>query len=373
MITLTAKIELLKSGLESGQNGVLENGAINLSGNNASAEIGAVVGVKRNVKRPFVFGKSVLGGGDKYYGELDYYMGRLLCDNDGNFFDYDEDGNKVLKSYEIEVRGQSISAITLAFDDLNGTFPKSIDVDGRTIVDDDPTWTIAIDSADTHTIIISNWNTPNSMLILSGIYIDVVINIDRRNLQRLERTITDRSSYDLPSYGIISNTGNIDFIDFDGEVRDYAEQQILKSGLTVEISLNNTLYGNSEHIGTFYTNKWTYDNNNRVVSVSLKDDLEWWQEINVEKVEFDLETQRTKTMQDLYEYLWDLTPKKYNMLSFDELDDNTKQVLTETVIKYPYLESGSLWSQWQKLCEVCQLHIYKNNQGRTVCVYANGN
>lgn len=368
MITLTAKIELLKSGLESVQNGVLENGTINLSGNNASAEIGAVVGVKRNVKRPFVFGKSVLGGGDKYYGELDYYMGGQLCDNDGNF----------AEPYTITVSGQSISAITFAFDDLNGAFPKSIIVDKdtpyeKTIVDDDPTWTIILDSVDTHTITISNWNTPNSMLILTGIYIDVVLNIDRRNMQRLERTIADRADFLLPSFGIISNTGNIDFIDFDGEVRDYAEQQILKSGLTVEISLNNTLYGNSEHIGIFYTNKWTYDNNNRAVSVSLKDDLEEWQEINIEPIEFDLVNKQSKTMKYFYEYLHSLTPNKYDMLSFDELDDNTKQVLTETVIKYPYLEGGSLWSQWQKLCAVCQLHIYKNNQGRTVCVYANGN
>lgn len=368
MITLTARIELLKSGLESGASGVLENGTINLSGNNASAEIGAVVGVKRTVKRPFVFGKSVLGGGDKYYGELDYYMGRQLCDNNGDFS----------APYTITVSGQSISAITLAFDDLNGAFPKSIDVDGKTYTDDDATWTIVdIDSDNTHIITIPNWNKPNSMLILSGIYIDVVINIDRRNMQRLERTITDRSSYDLPSFGIISNTGNIDFIDFDGEVRDYAEQQILKSGLTVEISLNNTLYGNGEHIGTFYTNKWTYDNNNRVVSVSLKDDLEEWQEINVEALPYDLKGQNPKpqTAEWLYRWLQDekRTPKKYNVQSFDELDTETQNVLSNTTIQYPMLESGSLWQQWTKLCELCQLHIYKNNNGITVVKYNYGN
>jgi hypothetical protein len=61
------------------------------------------------------------------------------------------------------------------------------------------------------------------------------------------------------------------------------------------------------------------------------------------------------------------------MLSINELDEDTQAVLNNTYIQYPLLESGSLWQQWTKLCQACQLHIYKNSDGVVVCRYNGGN
>lgn len=201
-----------------------------------------------------------------------------------------------------------------------------------------------------------------------------IIEIDRRNMLSIESSTFDRSDFKLPSFGIISNTGRVEFNDTDGRVLQYAEALRLVKGLRCEITLSNTLVdGANELVGVYETDEWDYDNNSRVVSVSLKDDLEEWQDINVAEISYDPRYPEHKPFRWLYERLWSLTKVNYSMQSFDELDDKTKAVLQYTYTQYPLLESGSLWQQWTKLCQVCQLHIYKNNNGVVVCRYNGGN
>jgi hypothetical protein len=223
---------------------------------------------------------------------------------------------------------------------------------------------------------IDNWNTPNSPLVITGIYADISIDINSRNLISLERTIQDRSDFKLPSYGIISNTGNLEFNDLDGEVRDYAEMLLLNSGAKCTIYLNNTLVNKHQVVGTFETNDWDYDNDNRSVSVSLKDDLEEWQDIYVEGFGYDprnpFNVLKNGTMEDLYRWLSYATPAKYSMPFFYQLDTQTQEILKNTKIIYPLLEASTLWQQWNKLCQVCGLYIYKNGKGNIVCSYIYG-
>ena len=368
MITLTAKINLL-----SGDNSALSLGSDNLSGNNISSNLSGIVGVKKTAINPFIFGVSKLGSGATFESKESftkrsgggYYIGNQPSDDSGNFG----------KPYTITIIGNAMTSLTIAFDTANGRHPNSINIDGTTYIDDDAIFTVAnLTSSTSHTITIDNWNTANAPLVITGIYVEVAIEIDRRNLISLERTIYDRSDLKLPSFGIISNTGNIEFNDINGEVKDYAEQMLLEKGLKCEIKLNNTLVdGASETISLFETDEWDYDNDNRVVSVSLKDDLEEWQEINVDEISYDPRKTESKPFRWFYEYLWNITKQNYNMLSFDELDSDTQSVLNKTYIQYPLLESGTLWQQWTKLCEVCQLHIYKNSDGVVVCRYNGGN
>jgi hypothetical protein len=383
MITLTAKINLL-----SGDNKALSLYLDNLSGSNISSELGNVVGVRKNAVNPFIFGVSKLGSGATFESKDSfqsrsgggYYIGNQPSNENGDF----------ISVYSITINStEIIKNLTFAFDTANNGHPNSISVDGKGYIDDDAIFTVAnLTSATSHTITISNWNTANAPLVITGIYTEVSIEIDRRNLISLESSIYDRADLKLPSFGIISNTGNIEFNDIDGEVRDYAEQLLLEKGLKCEIKLNNTLVdGASETIGVFETNEWDYDNNNRVVSVSLKDDLEEWQEINVDEISYDPRKTEHKSFKWLYEYLWELTSNisyiingeikkgkgNYNMLPFVYLDEQTQSVLNNTYTQYPLLKAGTLWQQWTKLCEVCQLHIYKNSDGVVVCRYNGGN
>ena len=195
---------------------------------------------------------------------------------------------------------------------------------------------------------------------LIGTTINVTKEFDRRNLLSIERSIFDRSDLKLPSWGIISNVGSLEFNDINKRFLAYANAGVLVEGMKCELYLNNTLVnGAIERIGTFYTDTWDYDNDNRVVSVSLKDDLEEWQNILLE--EYPL--QNAMTMYEIYEYLVGKTPSKWEFI----LDNETTTTrLKNITCPYPYLESDNLWAQWQKLCEVCALYIYKNNDGKVV-------
>lgn len=211
---------------------------------------------------------------------------------------------------------------------------------------------------------------------LIGSYIKVEKDFALNNLISLERSIFDRSDTKLPSYGILSNNGNLEFNDTNGAFLAYANAGMLVSGLKVHILLNNTLSKSSEQVGVFETDTWDYDNNNRSVSVSLKDDLEEWQDIQVDGFGYDprepFKIIANGKMSNIYKWLHKRTPQKYQMLDIEQLDKETQNILESTIIQYPLLESGTLWEQWTKLCQVCGLYIYKNNEGKTVCTYAYG-
>jgi hypothetical protein len=201
-----------------------------------------------------------------------------------------------------------------------------------------------------------------------------IIEVDIYNLKSLECSIVDRSDFKLPSFGIISNVANMGIIDKDGRIRRYAENLLLEKGLRCDIFLNNTLVsGATEQIGSFQTDEWEYDNDSRLVSIRLKDDLEEWQDINVPEISYDPTSTEDKPFSWIYEHLWAITNKNYPMRHLTELDGETRKALTENYMQYPMLKKGSLWQQWDKLCQVCQLHIYKDKNGIVVCRYNGGN
>lgn len=367
MIIIGATISLI-----SGANGNLSSVSGYLPKNNISSNIESVLNEKREVVNPFILGVSVLGENSVYWDSEDtveYFIGDYLSDNDGDFIN-PNDGE--VYSYDFTLYGSNITTFTIAFDTLNNEHPKSIEIDGVEYFDDDAIFTISgLESADSHYIRISNWNKPNKPLVISGIYTEIDIEIDYTNLQSIEYEHMDRADTSLPSYGVISNYGTISFVDHNGEIKDYAEQLLLKEGLNTEIFVKNTNNYARNVLATAYTDKWTYDNLNKQVTVTLKDDLEEWQSINIERLNYDprKSEENIKTGQWFYEYLWDLTPKKYNMLSFEELPLSTRLFLQYNTVKYPLLESSTLWSAWDKFCKVFLCKIYKTKDGKTTCVY----
>lgn len=203
------------------------------------------------------------------------------------------------------------------------------------------------------------------------------ITITNRNLTSLEVNFVDRTNPKLASYGIISNSGNIKFKDFfkdfNGKIKDYAQRNLLKDGFPCHILVIDTIKKKHQNVGFLRTKDWDYDNDNYIVSVSLKDDLEEWQNIFVSETNYNTQQNVGFTGQELYDYFYALTPQKYKMLEFSELDEETQNILSHTQVPYGYLKSGSLWQQWTKLCQVCALYIYQNFDGRTICRYDRGN
>lgn len=360
MITITARINI------ESDNGKINSAESNLPANNISVGINKVVKNKNvKVSNPFILGASKLGSESYYENGLNYFMGQQLSDLNGNF----------QTPYIITINGSDIKHFTIIFDEDNNNYPNSIIVDETTVYRNGAKWEIDVDSADTHTINISNWNKPNSALIITSIYADIGIEINRKNLVSFDSEIFDRANTQYPSYGIISNSANMIVLDFDEKILDMIIKRKLHSGISVEVWLENNISNSIEKICSMQTREMSYDNDNRRVQLSLKDNLEEWQHINVDGINYDPNNQISRTASWFYGKLIDkeITPSKYNMQSFNELDNATKMVLATTTIKYPLLESGTLWDSWQKLCEVCMLHIYVNNEGKTVCKYNGGN
>ena len=199
------------------------------------------------------------------------------------------------------------------------------------------------------------------------------IKINNRNSQTIKFKIDDRATIDSPSFGIISNTGELSFIDFSGEIKKAAENHILKNGMLVEIYLKDTISKCEKTIGYFMTKNWKYNINTKVASVSLVDELTELQDIKIPYRSFDHLFERDLSFEWLYRYLWNLTPSKYDFLDFDSLDNDTKNVLTYKKFEFVFWEEMSLWNAWDSLCVACFCHLYKDFNGKSVFKYIGGN
>lgn len=344
MITLTAKITLI-----SGDNSTL-SGISELEGNNISSRV--PLGEKKAVRNPFIIGASKLGDGSTFSDCEGYFIGSQLS-NEYGFFE---------NPYSIVVSGTNISALTICFDDKQNRHPYSIIVDGNVYEDNDPNFTLKLEAAETHTIYIDNWNAPNYPLVISGIYAHISIDLDHRKITSIESSIMERGDNELPSWGIISNGGSLTFNDNNGEIIDYIEQNLLQSGSKVEIYLNNTLAKTKEIVGTFYTENWDYDNDNRSVSLSFKDKLEEWQDIEGESYLLN-EYNAPRRIYDVFNRVASYARQKGFEIS---VSSDVVRIMENTTTPNLYMEKGSLWENFKKICEICGFYIYQNENG--ICV-----
>jgi hypothetical protein len=196
---------------------------------------------------------------------------------------------------------------------------------------------------------------------ISGLSNNETISIDRRNIVSINSKNSSRSDNSRPSFGIISSSGSVQFKDLDGKIEDYANKRILTSNLSIKVYVENTITKQKMLVSDLKTENWRYDSDNRSANVTIKDDLEEWQGIQVDRIPLRSES----SAYELYQILRNRTPSKYQ---FANMDEATEDYLGGIVVKFPYLDSGSLWSQWNKFCEAFGIYIYKNIEGKIVCV-----
>lgn len=342
----------------------------NLKGNNVSGVVNDVVNkVSVPLGNPFVLGRSVTGIKDVYYDKLPYYMGGQLADENGVF----------PEKYIITLTGKTLSNYIIVFDKENNRHPNYVKVDGNFIIDNETQLELPIDNElETHTIEIDNWNAPDYPMIITGLYAIKDLEITQKNLESFSSNIMDRQSAEHPTYGLISNSANLSFYDFNEEALDLIITKVLHSGIFVSVWIGDDETGVNEQICEMEIRDLTYDNNNRKVNLILKDNLEDWQKINVSDISYDPRPEKNnpKTAEWYYKQLYWIANDyvglkwRYKVLWFDELDNETQKILSNTIIQYPILESGNLWDSWNKLCELCLLHTYINNQNKVVTKYS---
>lgn len=353
MIKLIATIKLTDS-----NQGSL-NSANFTNANNISGGSSTIVGRKNTTGSPFILSSngngSKIGSGDYMVTREKYFIGSVSSDAYGNFSS---------GSYVISVSGSDIKTLNIEFDSKNKLHPKTIIVNGSTYTDDDPIFTIGFaEPQSSINIEIKDWNKPNSSLVITGIYVDVEINLDERSITGFEYNFTDREYNDKPSYGIVSSSGSISFNDSKRDVIDYIKAQLIDKSSLVDVYIKNTNYSTKYTVAKTYTDQWQYDNDNFLVSVTLKDNLDGMQNCDFSGLVY---SGSQKTGKEIYEYILAQTPAEFLFPTFSELDSNTQNFLTTNYIKFPYMENSSLWSAWDKFCWAFCCKIYKNEYGITI-------
>lgn len=190
-----------------------------------------------------------------------------------------------------------------------------------------------------------------------------LINVDEKNLLSFKCSFMSVSDISKPSYGIISNEGSLDLIDTDGEIfRLYKERNSRLRNSTIRVYISNDLTNFSENIGTFYSVDWSYDEYEKKSTISFRDDIIKWQDVEIDAVK---EIEAEKSAFEIYEYAKSKTPTTFSF----SLDENTEKYLKSYKIVFPFIDEGTLWSLWDKICQACALHIYKNKSNKVVVVH----
>mgnify|MGYP001851844508 FL=1 len=371
MIRMTAEIEILPSNGWS-----INNVSItpDPQGTNVSAAIGDVVSMHKSGSNPFIFGASKLNNGEVFSSEEDYYIGKQLSNSETGAFTTPY----VLTMYMAGVVVLKPINFRIIFDTYYNAYPKNITVNIYVASSDTPTETKTFVNTSPYFVFngeknvslisrvevtMSDWSMPGYPLRIQGIYTGLSIYGDRRNLLSISAPIKDRSDNEQPSYGIISNAGTLSLVDGTREIKEYARLGLLTSDLDVQLWLEDTQSKKKQSLGKFKTDKWSYDNINFEVTIDFKDEIEELQNNKTNGLQLQDEV---LTFLDIY--TWIINNVKN--LGFNFILDNISSDLLQNInCKYTYLENGSYWEQFSKLCNLAGLHIYENTN-REIIVYS---
>ena len=360
MIKLEARIKLFDS------DDAQFNNNNNISYNStANSSLGQIIGKEVKQTRPFLLGNSPLVGGedneipknsDMYVlaDRVNYFIGSLVSGADGTF----PNG----ASYSITINGADFNAITIVFDKDDEVWPTEVVINGESYMNDDPTFTVGGfgGTVDRLNVTISKLNKPNKGLIVTGVYADVTIVVNEKNLDSFTYSLYDRENNDEPSYGVVSNSGTLSFVDSTGEILDYANMRLLKDLTGVEICISNSITKESQVFIKAFTQEWEYDNDSRVVTLTIADGLSAiLQNITFYNDLFHADKSAgDKAFVEIYNDIYGMVPSYFSMPSYDELNADVKSLIENISADAYKPEEGNLWAAIDAFAKAVGLHIY---------------
>ena len=368
---MTAEIELLEGSGEIQTNSI----SITPDGNNISADIAEVVSVRRAGSDPFLFGVSTLGSGATFSSGENYFIGSEMSDENGAF------ATPYVLTFSIlcqQEAGTTISPnFSIVFDTVHNAYPSSITVawDSGTsqgssttalvspyfVFNTDEEITLGQNRTIGFTVTMSDWSMPKYPLRIQGIDTGLYLYFDRRNLISLSAPIKDRSDNEQPSYGLISNEGEMTVIDSTLEIKEYARMKLLTPDLDIQIWLEDTLTKKKKSIGKFKTEKWSYNNKNFEVIINYKDKLESLQDINIPYLAIRNED---TSLLNLYNYIIEVIHQKLDYTF--SLSDRMEKILDRFKSDKIYLEQDTAWNQLTKICDLTGGIIYETMEGTII-------
>ena len=339
MIVLEAHIDI-----DIGYVGSLVSINCNIPGIDISKPISYILGVQSmGGANPFLIGYSEIGE-TVFLEETECFIGSEISDVNGDF----------QNPYIITINCRDNPEITIIFDYENQRYPKTISINGEVSTLSSPIYKFSAKSDEVQ-ITISNWNSANSPLVISGIHNigESQFTINKNNMLALNTAISSRDSSETASYGIVSSSNQFRFVDWSGNIKSYIDKNLLQDGLFAWVDLIETTTNRRRTVWYGWTVDWSYDVNNNEVSVNLSDRIESLQDIQIpdsqiqyiEETAYTILTRKITTNYSLSKVLI-----KYS--------EKALYVLRATNIKYPFLNSASAWAELVKICSICGLHIY---------------
>ena len=140
---------------------------------------------------------------------------------------------------------------------------------------------------------------------------------------------------------------------------NYANAGLLTEGIEIKIFLENTIKKTKKQVGQYYTTNWDYDNDNRSVTVSFKDKLENLQDRN--STEIDVSTDEAP--QNIFYRIYDVLHKPSDIKIV--FDSKVQSIMNKTESTTLYKNESNIWSDLNKISEICGFHIYNDFYGNT--------
>lgn len=184
-----------------------------------------------------------------------------------------------------------------------------------------------------------------------------------QNLSNIEFTSRDRRDAQLPSWGIMSNSGTLEARDDNGVLKQYAKDGLLENA-TIDIYLN--VNSRKEHKGKFVITSAEKNRLNGFVKLEFEDILKLWQTKEMPQYYYPI-FPRNIYVKDILESI----AEEAN-ITINYADSATEQRLRVLSIVYPKIEEGSLWAQMTKICEVGSCYIYSDDNGVPNIYYGGG-
>lgn len=184
-----------------------------------------------------------------------------------------------------------------------------------------------------------------------------------QNLSNIEFTSRDRRDAQLPSWGIMSNSGTLEARDDNGVLKQYAKDGLLENA-TIDIYLN--VNSRKEHKGKFVITGAEENRQTALVELEFEDVLKSWQSVQM-PVYYYPYYPRQIYANDILQYIAESSGFIVNYA-----DEQTENRLKKLYVEFPTLEEGSLWAQMTKICEVGSCYIYSDDNGVPNIYYGGG-
>jgi len=309
------------------------------SRNNTST--GAVLNGNVNMQ-PLVWGASKWGYSAKFISKYNGFASEQCSNAQGEFS----------PPISFTITGTEIESLRIKFAASLGQYATELKVDGNTYINDSLTFITAGLTGNSHTVEIIKWSAPNFNARIDSIGMGAVTEYDEKQVMELVAGNYSTANESEPSYGLISQYGNLTIKDIESEIKGIAQQQLLSPNSPIKITFKD------EQQGNFLSDEWKYSINE--VSVEFKDSLLAWQETNYAGRVLTFTENTWKSLQTLLNEI----STAYNVAFIYGADVNAHMLSVR--IPYAYFESGNLWDVLDKICKAGQLRLWQDKAGRYV-------